>query len=295
MLILERFLPGLGWLEILLLGGYASFITSKMLDPGQSAKWRSRIWRLFSLVFFGQLILGLLGLDVFLMSGKLHLPIPALIVAGPIFRGEGLFMPILFASTLALVGPAWCSHLCYFGGLDDFASKRKSIPQPMPSWAKAFRWGILTLVILSAFLLRGLGVSGMVAVLCAAAFGIVGIALMIFWSRKSGYMAHCVNYCPIGLIANILGKLNPFRVKIGKGCTQCMACTTSCRYGALGTADILKGKVGFTCTLCGDCISSCKHGQLSYSFPGLKSSVARTFFIVLVVSIHAAFLGLARI
>ena len=45
------------------------------------------------------------------MTGKLHLPVPALIVAGPVYRGSVGFMLILFLCTILLVGPAWCSHL----------------------------------------------------------------------------------------------------------------------------------------------------------------------------------------
>ena len=34
-------------------------------------------------------------------------PIPAMILAGPLYRGEGFFMPLLFLSTIFFVGPAW--------------------------------------------------------------------------------------------------------------------------------------------------------------------------------------------
>ena len=72
--------------------------------------------------FFGQLALGIFADPIFLMTGKLHLPIPAVILAGPLYRFEGLFMPILFISTLLLSGPAWCSQLCYFGAFDAWSA-----------------------------------------------------------------------------------------------------------------------------------------------------------------------------
>ena len=34
-------------------------------------------------------------------------------------RGGGLFMAILFSASVLLVGPAWCSWLCYIGAWDD--------------------------------------------------------------------------------------------------------------------------------------------------------------------------------
>ena len=96
MLLAERFLPGSGWVEILLLAFYAAWITEKMLDIKKSPSLRKRIWAGFSFVFFSQFILGLAGLEKFLMTGALHLPIPAVILSGPLYRGGGFFMLILF-------------------------------------------------------------------------------------------------------------------------------------------------------------------------------------------------------
>jgi hypothetical protein len=69
MLLLERFFPGWGWLEVAALSAYAAFVAGKLWDPKVHALWRRRVWLLFSAVFFGQLLLGLSGLDRFLMTG----------------------------------------------------------------------------------------------------------------------------------------------------------------------------------------------------------------------------------
>ncbi|MFH1845693.1 MAG: 4Fe-4S ferredoxin, partial [bacterium] len=63
LVLLERFLPGGGWLMTLWLGVYAAWLAGKMLDPAVQPIWRRRVWLLFSVVFFGQLALGLLGID----------------------------------------------------------------------------------------------------------------------------------------------------------------------------------------------------------------------------------------
>ena len=73
-------------------------------------------------MFFAQFVFGVAGVERLLMTGQLHVPVPAVVVAGPLYRGEGLFMPILFAATLLLVGPAWCSYLCYVGSWDGLAA-----------------------------------------------------------------------------------------------------------------------------------------------------------------------------
>lgn len=295
LLLLERFLPGAGLVEILLLALYAGWITEKILDPAKTPAIRAKIWLAFSIVFFTQLILGVAGIEKLLMTGKLHLPVPAMIIAGPLFRGGGFFMLILFVSTVVLLGPAWCSYLCYIGAWDNLASKGKIIPSPLPKWRNAARIAIFVLIVISAILLRLAGVPGLAATLAGAMCGLAGVGIMVLVSRKMGSMTHCISYCPIGLAANVLGKLNPFRIKISQTCTDCGACRLACRYDALNKQDISNRKPGLTCTLCGDCITRCHEKSIHYSFPGLSPASARILFIVIAVSLHAVFLGVARL
>lgn len=297
-LLADRYLTGWGWLEIVLLGVYAQWIGGLMLSPKGHRTYRPRIWGLFSIVFFGQLVFGLLGMDQMLMTGKLHLPVPALIAAGPVFRGEGFFMIILFSVTLLLVGPAWCSHLCYIGAWDDAMSRLGKRPAPNAALGRlniAGRVVTLILCVGAALGFRVMGIPGVTAVLYAAVFGLIGVGIMVLVSRKAGMMVHCTTYCPMGLLANIFGKISPWRIRVGDECTKCGACFTRCRYNALNEMRVELGKPAITCTLCGDCVSACAHKQIGYHFPGVSNENARTAFIVLVVSLHALFLGVARI
>lgn len=295
MLLAERLVPGAGWAEIALLAIYAAWLTGRFADPATSGLWRQRIWRLFSAVFFGQLLLGLAGVEMCLMTGKLHLPVPAMIVAGPVFRGGGLFMPMLLAVTILLVGPAWCSHLCYVGAWDDIASKARKQAQPLPPWRNKLRLGVLVAVVTTALGLRLAGATGWVAATLGAVFGLAGIAVMVLWSRRTGAMAHCAAFCPIGWLTTTLGRINPFRIRVDSTCTSCSACFSGCRFDALSLKQVQAGKAGPNCTLCGDCLHTCPQQSIAYEFPGLSPTNARTLFIILAVSLHATFLGLARI
>lgn len=297
-LLADRFFPGWGWLEILLLALYATWIGGKMLTPAKHRKLRPVIWGGFSLIFFLQFAAGLAGAEELLMTGKLHMPVPALITAGPVFRGGGLFMIILFSVTVLLVGPAWCSHLCYIGAWDNVmsrATRRKPLAESVARWTIPGRISTLILTLGTAWLLRIAGVSGLVAAGLAAGFGLIGVGIMVMISRRVGVMVHCTAYCPMGLIANVAGKLSPWRIRVHSDCTGCGACFPSCQYNALSLDQMAKGWPGLSCTLCGDCISACPHGHLEYRFPGLSSRTARTVFLVIVVSLHAVFLGVARI
>ena len=294
-LLADRFLPGSGWLEIAVLGIYASWVSEILLTSNDTSIIRVRLWAVFSICFFSQFLLGVTGLERFLMTGSLHIPVPALIVAGPLYRGGGFFMLILFLTTVVLAGPAWCSHLCYIGAWDNIAARRKPIFGNPQGWIPVLRIIVTVAVILLALLYGLTGVSMTMAGWTAVLFGIAGIIIMIAVSGRSGRMAHCTVWCPIGLLADVAGKLNPFRIKIHNGCTECGQCTSTCRYGALTAGDIVKKRPGLTCSLCGDCLKACGRGYISYAFSGLGPERSRMLFIAIIVSLHAAFLGMARI
>lgn len=106
-LLLNRFPPGWGGIQVFLCAAWGAWVAGKLLDRAESAKIRMRVWRLFSCVFFVQLALGLAGYTRFLMTGTPHIPVPGLIIASPLYRGEGFFMPTLFGISVLLCGAAW--------------------------------------------------------------------------------------------------------------------------------------------------------------------------------------------
>ena len=294
MLIAERFIKGAGWIEIIVISLYGSFVVYKMQDPLNVPRWRKLTWTVFSVVFFTQLIIGLSGIEKFLMTGKLHLPIPMMIIGGPLYRGQLSVMTILFLSTVILTGPAWCSHFCYFGAFDNLASSGKTSRKILKNKG-AIKSTILVLVILMALILRWFNVPVLATTLIAAAFGIAGIAVMIFFSARSKKMIHCTLYCPVGTVVNVFKFVNPFRMYIDQSCTLCMNCTRFCKYDALNVQDIKNRKPSISCTLCGDCLAGCHHDSIKYKFLRMKPDNARRLYLALTISIHAACIALARI
>jgi len=294
-LLADRFLPGSGWIQILLLAIYGVLLINRMADRRDTAGIRLRIWLTFSVVFFAQFILGVAGFEKLLMTGRLHVPVPAVVIAGPIFRGERFFMPILFVSTIVLVGPAWCSHLCYIGAWDGLAATARRRGGSLSSGWTWLRFAVFAATPVIAVLLRFFRVSGSSAGIVALGFGALGLAVMVGLSSRRGVMVHCTAICPLGVAGNLLGRMSPFRVRIGPSCTDCGRCTASCRYNALSAQRIAKRRPGYTCTLCGDCIASCETGALGYTFFRASPSTSRLIFLTLAVSLHGVFLGVARI
>jgi len=295
MLLAERFVTGGGWFQVLAMGIYGAVLAWHMQDPLKVQAWRKYSWFTFSLVFFSQLLLGLLFSEKFLMSGKLHLPVPMMILAGPIYRGHTSVMTILFLSTVILSGPAWCSQLCYFGAIDNLAAGGKTRRTPIRNkWA--LKWTVLILIIFAALTLRLMHAPVLTATLLAGGFGVVGLGLILIISRKEGSMVHCTAYCPVGTVVNLTRFVSPFRMFIdNNSCTDCMACTTSCKYDALNQTHIAARKPGLTCTLCGDCLSSCHSGSIKYRFLRLSPIASRNLYLLITISLHAATMALARI
>jgi polyferredoxin len=294
MLLAERFIKGGGWAEIVLISFYGAFVAHKMQDPLNVPRWRKITWTIFSIVFFSQLIIGLSGFEKFLMTGKLHLPIPMMIIGGPIYRGQLSVMTVLFFSTVILTGPAWCSHLCYFGAFDNLAAGGKTSRVILKNKG-AIKSTILLLVISMALILRLLNVPVLIATLTALAFGITGISVMLLFSLKRKKMIHCVMYCPVGTVVNLLKHINPFRMYIDRSCTLCMNCTKFCKYDALNAVDIKNSRPSITCTLCGDCLAGCHHNSIKYKYFNLQPELARNLYLILTISLHASCIALARI
>ena len=293
-ILLERFGRGWGWIEIGLLMMYGAFAAMKMSDPKNISKWRVRFWLLFSIVFFLQLIFGISGIKECLMTGKLHFPIPAMIIAGPVYRAETSIMTIIFISSILLTGPAWCSQLCYFGAIDAVFANGKTNKRPLKN-KSAIKYSILALVIVVALIYNFLGIKGWIPSLSILALGIIGLLVIIWLSRKNRKMIHCTLYCPIGTVVNHLKFISPFRLVINDSCTSCLVCTKSCKYDALTKSDITNLKPGITCTLCGDCISSCHNSSLQYRFGKLKHDKAHFLYLFITISLHVIFISLARI
>lgn len=294
-LLLERFFPGYGWIEIILLAFWAAYLAGKMRDPKKVAFWRKISWLIFSFVFFSQLILGITVDEIFLMTGKLHLPVPAMILSGAIYRLKISFMPILFLSTILLTGPAWCSQFCYFGAFDNWAASSKILRNRSLHNKMKYKHFILLAVIAFTIILRIFNVSSPYAAIFGIVFGTAGIGIILIFSLKKNKMVHCVIFCPIGTITSYLKYISPFRIGISDSCTTCMACTLKCKYDALNLDDIKSRKPGITCTYCGECLSACNEKAIRYRFPGLKGESARNLYLILTTSVYAAFMGLGRI
>ncbi len=297
--LLERYFPVFGKAQIFISAWYAAFMAKGLLASRTSRNFRKKIWLIFSLVFFSQLALGLLGMQEMLMTGRLHVPIPAFIVLAPIFRGSLTMMPILVLVSVILLGSAWCSFLCYFGAFDAFAAGKKAVKTlPVKGYwfLKYGRMLVLVLGIVVALGLRMGGASTYFAVTLALLFGFFGLLVMLIFSRKYASMIHCTTFCPMGLLVNVLGKFSFWKIKIDKTlCDNCGACEKVCLYHAIDEQSRNDGRTLLRCSLCRDCIGVCKKGAISLGCFAFAPALSQRIFVALVVVLHVLFITVARV
>lgn len=296
LLVLERFIPQGGLAQVMLAALWAVLAAGWLADRHQAPRARMRLWRLFSLVFFGQLVLGLAVESRFLLTGSLHLPVPGLIAAGPIYRGGGWFMLGLFGISTLLVGAAWCSQLCYFGAWDATAAQ-KSKNSPAPPWLPRLRLGVLALTVITALTLRLAGAPTVAALSCGLLLGLLLLPCALLVSRGRGYASYCLGLCPLGLLGRWLGRISPWRIRRIGPCSGCHACIRVCRQGAMTEKTLESGTPSTACHLCRDCAHACPKQSLAVTWFGRQSSAAwaGSVFTALLAGLHAAFLFMARI
>ncbi len=306
MLLMHRIAPGFGFMQGFLLSCWAAYVVRLLSHAQTKRQTRMRIWRIFSLVFFGQLALGLVGYSIFLLSGELHLPIPGIILAAPLFRGEGYFMLGLFAVSVFLVGSAWCSYLCYFGVWDATCAEHrrtKPVPKIPPKLATFLPWSaplFFVLTVAAALFLRLWHVPMQAVLALGLLLGLLLFPALVFLTNKYGFSGYCVAVCPLGVLATRLRFLHPWRIRFTAECTYCQQCVKSCTYRALDAQALQNKKPYATCTLCGNCLAVCKHQGCYLDFAwcpciGGTREWAHAVFSVLITVMHSVFLGVAMI
>ena len=299
MLLLERFFPRTGAVEIFFAACYASFAVDLLADPKKSRKARTRLWLMFACVFFAQFALGLLGVSQMLLTGRLHVPIPAFIVYGAVYRESLNAMPFIVLASTLLLGTAWCSMLCYFGPFDSLASQGRPM-KPLPRlWQGFLRWGraaVLVSGVCAVLALRYFGMDTGAAVSIALAYAALSLLLMAGLSRRYGGMLHCTSFCPMGLVVSWLGRLSPWRLRVdSSACDSCGACEKVCRWRAITPESRSRGRALLRCSLCRECLGVCHKGAISLRCACLSPECSAKLFAGVLAILHTVFLACAMV
>ncbi len=143
--------------------------------------------------------------------------------------------------TLALFEPVYCSWLCPFKAVTEFAE-------------------ITSVETLFQTMLFGSIFVGMV------------VALPILTKRRT----QCAFFCPFGAFQSLFNKISIFDVrfdkeKCGKGCN---ICTRDCPTMALDRETIATGHTPMSCMRCGACVDNCPKDAVLWHIKGTEQAVA---------------------
>jgi len=212
---------------------------------------------------------------------------------------------VWFAMTLVL-GKAWCSYACFFGGIEEgFAAA----PKRPKAWRLVRRlgptlrlapWAILIFVVAaSAAIFEPVYCMWLCPFKAVTEYPAVhsaqtAIQMVIFISLFVGLVivlpfltkkrTQCAFFCPFGAFQSLFNKVNLFEIRFDRNkCVDCTLCQTACPTVALSAESIREGKTLLNCMKCGACVDSCKKNAAVWHLKGTEVAVkperARLLFL----------------
>ncbi len=202
-------------------------------------------------------------------------------------------MVALWMAATIVMGKAWCSYGCFFGGIEEgFAAlaRRARIKHIDPRW-RWVPWGILVVVVLmSAATLEPVYCSWLCpfktvtefpevrSLRTAAQMGIfvtLFVSLVVTLPLLTKRRTQCAFFCPFGAFQSLANKLSVFRVRIEQSrCKECGLCILGCPVMALDKASVQAGTPLHSCMRCGACVDSCNRGAALFHIRGTSKEAS---------------------
>jgi ferredoxin-type protein NapH len=147
-------------------------------------------------------------------------------------------MFFLAAGSTVFLSPAYCSWGCPFRAISEF-----------------------------------LEVSSPLILIQTVIFFALFIGLVIVLPVLTRKRTQCTFLCPFGVMQSLMGKINPFYVKIDKDkCSECGRCINECPVMAIDKHGLLTGKVKITCVKRGRCMDNCPKKAIGIHIKGTPST-----------------------
>lgn len=210
-----------------------------------------------------------------------------------------------FALTLVM-GKAWCSYACFFGGIEEgFAAfaKRPKLHRFVAKYSHILRlvpWAILVFVVLvSAAIFEPVycmwlcpfkavtefpAVRNVETAIQMGIFVALFVGLVVVLPYLTKKRTQCGFFCPFGAFQSIFNKINLFEIRFDRTkCVDCTLCQTSCPTVALSKESIAEGKTLMNCMKCGACVDVCRKDAAVWHLKGtpvaVKPERARLLFL----------------
>ncbi len=225
------------------------------------------------------------------------LVIPAALLRTIIFPGSilptasnphsiAVMIGLWLALTLVL-GKAWCSYGCFFGGIEEgFAAvAKKPLIRRIDPRLRLVPWAILlTIVLLSAAFfeptycmwlcpfkavteypaVRSVQTAIQMGIFIALFIGLVVVLPLLTKKRTQ-----CAFFCPFGAFQSLFNKINIFEIRINREkCGDCAACRNACPTMAITKESVKEGKTLLSCMKCGACVDACQKDAAVWHLKG---------------------------
>jgi ferredoxin-type protein NapH len=299
-----------------------------MMRTGTTYRWRRwffvSVGVLFPIEFIHQIMVtrGTMGIPIEeMIAGRTpfcFLPTPLLILPaaltrtivfpGSILPGKGMagggiavMIGIWFAITL-VIGKAWCSYACFFGGIEEGVAaipKRPKIRKIDPRW-HYLPWAVLLAMVLLSLALfepvycmwlcpfkavsEYVAARNTVGLIQNVIFIVLFAGLVIVLPFLTKKRTQCSFLCPFGAFQSLFNKISVFDVRIDKErCRTCVLCQNACPNMSLTKESIAKGEALMSCMKCGACVDACPRQAVSWHIKGTdvawKPEGARLMFL----------------
>ena len=216
-----------------------------------------------------------------------------------------IMIGLWFALTLVM-GKAWCSYACFFGGIEEgFAAiaKRRRLHRFVTRFGPQLRlipWAILIFVVLlSAAIFEPVycmwlcpfkavtefpAVRNVETAIQMGVFVALFVGLVVVLPYLTKKRTQCGFFCPFGAFQSLFNKINLFEIRFNREkCVDCGLCQTSCPTVALSKDSVREGKTLLNCMKCGACVDACKKNAAVWHLKGTpvaaKPERARLLFL----------------
>ncbi len=198
-------------------------------------------------------------------------------------------MVALWMCATLLLGKAWCSYGCFFGGIEEgFAAvaKKPRIKKldPRLRWMP---WAVLAaVVLLSAALLEPvyctwlcpfktvteyMQVRSFETAFQAGIFVVLFLGLVVVLPLLTKKRTQCSFLCPFGAFQSLFNKTSAFDVRIDRArCRPCVLCEKACPTLSIGAESLESGQPRLSCMKCGACVDACVRGASVWHIRGTE-------------------------
>ncbi|MCG2725194.1 MAG: 4Fe-4S binding protein [Elusimicrobia bacterium] len=202
-----------------------------------------------------------------------------------------LSLAFLWLFITIIIGRAWCSWTCFYGGIDELFSICS--PKKVLSINKtALKFRNFPMLLLVIFLI--VSFSAMLPVFCLwlcpfkASFSfmdtnpfirniqislmLIALVFLIILPILTRKRTFCSFLCPFGAWQAFFGRFNPFRISISEDkCSDCGLCAEKCPVFAISKENLnKKPEILDYCNLCGLCVDLCERKAIEYTVFGFK-------------------------